>query len=154
MSNYSGLREGGKKGLTMQGGFQSRKDRQTLFAQRGQVPTDAAEENRPLGAAEGTGHFLLHFDHADIPFGKIVVKRNIQALQEEQDRLLVFAQSIQQVACRMLLGFATFALWSGDGRMHLISLCQQSQETETVQTDPKEVLEVSRARHWWKGLSP
>lgn len=75
----------------MQGGFQGRKDMQILFVQGRQIATNVAERNRALGAAEGTRNFLLHFDHADIPFGKAVVKWNVQALQEEQDRLPMLA---------------------------------------------------------------
>jgi hypothetical protein len=69
---------------------------------------------------------LLHFDHANISFGLVILKRNIRAFQEKQGGLLMFAQSIQQVAGGMLFGSATFALWGGEGWMHLISFIHQS----------------------------
>src|SRR5262249_29735399 len=115
---------------------------QALFAQGGEIATDAAEVSRTLGAPERARNFLLNFDHADISFCKVVVKRNLQALQEEQGSLLVFAQSIQQVACGMLFGSATLPLWGGQRWMDLIPFIQESQEASREASDL-----------WWRETS-
>jgi len=52
--------------MTTKGGLQSRQDRQTLFAQRGQVATNARKGVSESLTAEATGDLLLHFDHAKI----------------------------------------------------------------------------------------
>jgi hypothetical protein len=114
--------------LASQRRLQSRKDWQTLFAQTGQVASDASEGDGSLVTAKGSGNFLLNFHHPNIPFGKIVVKRNIQALQEEQDCLLVLAQAIQQIAGRVLFGFASFARRRWSTGMNLIALMQQREK--------------------------
>jgi hypothetical protein len=69
-----------------------------LFTQRGQIATNAAKGLGTSHAAEATGDLLLHFDHAQISLRQIVIKIYSKILQEGQDRLLVFAQAIKQIA--------------------------------------------------------
>jgi hypothetical protein len=45
---------------------------------------------------------LLDFDHAQIPFGLIVVKIYAQVFQEGPDGIEVFAQAIEEITCGML----------------------------------------------------
>ena len=47
---------------------------------------------------EAAGDFLLHFDHADITFGEVIVKGHREIFEEAQDLLLPLGQSIQQSA--------------------------------------------------------
>lgn len=114
--------------MTKQGGLQSRKQVQALFAQGGERASNPAEVNRASRTAEGARHLLLDFEHAQIAFGQIVVERNVQTLHEEQGSLLMFAQSIQQIAARMLFGSASFSLWAGKRRMPQISFIKHGKE--------------------------
>ncbi len=68
--------------MTTKSGLQSRQQRQALFAQRGQIAANAAQGLGTSHATESTGDLLLHFDHAKIPLGKIVVKIHPQIFQE------------------------------------------------------------------------
>src|SRR5260221_1772981 len=82
-----------------------------MVTQRGQVAPKAAKGFSSSKAAEATGDLLLHFDHPKISLGQIVIKIHPQILQEGQDRLLAFAQPIQQIA-----GGTLFASPSCSGR--------------------------------------
>src|SRR5260221_13302945 len=97
--------------MTRKSGLQTRQQRHVLFAQRGQVAPNAAKGFSSSSAAEATGDLLLHFDHPKISLGQIVIKILPQILQEGQDRLLAFAQPIQQIA-----GGTLFASPSCSGR--------------------------------------
>jgi hypothetical protein len=92
--------------MTTKGGLQRRQQRQTLFAQRGQVATNARKGLSESLAAEAAGDFLLHLDHAKISLGQISVKIYPQILQEGEDSFLLFAQAIEQIA-RVTLFAAT-----------------------------------------------
>ena len=80
--------------MTSKSGLQSRQQRHALFAQRGQIAANARKALRSRTAAEAAGDLLLHFDHAQIALGQIVIKIHAEVFQEEQDRLLVFTQPI------------------------------------------------------------
>ena len=84
--------------MTAKSGLQSRQQRHALFAQRGHIAANARKGLRSRTAAEAPGDLLLHFDHAQIALRQIVIKIHAEVFQEEQDRLLVFAQPIQQIA--------------------------------------------------------
>ena len=84
--------------------------------------------DRAFGATKGARHFLLHFDHAKISLGEVVVKRHTQVLQEEQEGVLMFAQPVQQIPGGMLFAFAAFAFWGRGAWMRLIPFGEQSQE--------------------------
>ncbi len=58
--------------MTRKGGLQRRQQRQTLFAQRGQITANASKGLSTSEAAEAAGDFLLHLDHAKISLGQII----------------------------------------------------------------------------------
>src|SRR5512140_491962 len=82
--------------MTTKSGLQSRQQRQTLFAQRGQITTNASKGLSESLAAEAAGDFLLHLDHPKISLSEIIVKIHPQILQEVEDGFLMFAQAIEQ----------------------------------------------------------
>src|SRR2546423_1156681 len=102
--------------MTTKGGLQSRQDRQTLFAQRGQVATNARKGVSESLTAEATGDLLLHFDHAQISLSQIVVKIYPQILQEGEHGFLLFAQAIEQIARGTLCASPALASRSGGPR--------------------------------------
>ena len=75
-----------------------------MFAQGGQIATNAAKGLGPSDSAEATGNLLLHFDHAQIALGQIVVKIDAQIFQKAEKGVLVFAQPIKQIADGTLFG--------------------------------------------------
>ena len=115
--------------MTTESGLQSRQQRHALFAQRGQIAANARKGFRSRHAAEAAGDLLLHLDHAQIALRQIVIKIHAEVFQEAQDRLLVFAQPIQQIAGGTL--FAAPACARGRQwrmRMQPISFIEQFQE--------------------------
>ena len=88
--------------MTTQSRLQSRQQRKTLFAQGRQIATNTAKRLCSRQTAEAARHLLLHFEHAQIPLGQIVVKIHPQIFQEAEDRFLMFAQPVEQVACGTL----------------------------------------------------
>src|SRR6478672_8729204 len=88
--------------MPTQSRLQSRQERKTLFAQSGQIATNAAKSLCSGQTAEAARNLLLHFDHAKIALGQIVVKIHTQIFQEAEDGFLVFAQTIEQIACGTL----------------------------------------------------
>ena len=84
--------------MTEQGLFKSREQRHALLAQRRQVAADARKRLRTGSRTETAGDLLLHFDHAQIALGQIVVKRHREIVQEGQHRILVLGEAIEQVA--------------------------------------------------------
>ncbi len=60
--------------MTTKGGLQRRQQRQTLFAQGGQIAANASKGLSESFAAEAAGDFLLHLDHPQISLGQIIVK--------------------------------------------------------------------------------
>src|SRR5258708_4557968 len=88
--------------MTRQSGLQSWQERKPLFAQGRQIAPNAAKGLCSRQTAETARDLLLHFDHAQIALGQIVVKIYAQIFQEAEGRFLVFAQPIEQIACRTL----------------------------------------------------
>src|SRR5947209_8467070 len=88
--------------MTTQSRLQSRQQRKALFAQGRQIATNAAKSLCSRQTAEAARDLLLHFDHAKIPLGQIVVEIHTQIFQEAEDRFLVFAQTVEQIACGTL----------------------------------------------------
>src|SRR6266446_5454891 len=119
--NYSGPLERRNEGMTTKSGLQSRQQRQTLFAQGGQIASNAAKGLGTSEGAETAGNLLLHFDHAQIPFGQIVVKIDTKILQEAEDRFLVLAQPIKQIAGRTLFASTSCSRWGLSTRMGQIT---------------------------------
>src|SRR5215469_8659028 len=114
--------------MTTKSGLQSRQQRQTLFAQRGQIATNASKGPGESLAAEAAGDFLLHFDHAKIPLSQIVIKIHPQILQEGKDGLLLFAQAIKQIASGTLFASPSSTRRRNGTRMKPIPFREQFQE--------------------------
>jgi|GEM_PF-3291952 len=70
---------------------------QALFAQSGAVAADAAKVLRSLDAAEATGDLLLHFGHAQVPLGEVVVEGHGEVIEERRHRPPMPLQAIRQV---------------------------------------------------------
>ena len=114
--------------MTTKSGLQRRQQRQTLFAQRGQIAANASKGLSTCQAAEAAGDFLLHFDHAKISLGQIIVKIHPQILQEGEDGFLLFAQAIEQIARITLFAPPLFARGSRGPRVSLIPLIEQTEK--------------------------
>src|SRR5579875_1477571 len=114
--------------MTREGGLQSRQERKPLFAQGRQI---AANATKGLGSgqrAEAAGDLLLHFDHAQVALGLIVVKLDTQIFQKAEDGFLMFAQAIQQVAGRTLFDAPTASRWGGRSWGKLIGFLKHAQK--------------------------
>src|SRR6266568_3417931 len=114
--------------MTTKGGLQRRQHRQTLFAQGGQITTNARKGLGTSNATEAPGDLLLHFDHAKISLGQIVIKIHSKILQEGQDSLLTFAQPIKQIASSTLFVSPACSRRRNRMRMKPISFSEQFQE--------------------------
>src|SRR6266702_5882381 len=114
--------------MTTKGGLQRRQHRQTLFAQRGQVATNASKGVSESLATKAAGDFLLHLDHAQISFGEVIVKIHPQILQEGEDGLLLFAQAIEQIASVTLFAATPFPRGSCGPRVCLIPVIEQPEK--------------------------
>src|SRR5438067_8643887 len=114
--------------MTTQSGLQRRQQRQTLFAQGGQIATNARKSLSSNQAAEAPGDFLLHLDHAQISLGQIIVKIHPQILQEGEHGFLLFAQAIEQIARRTLFASSPLARRSRSPRVRLIPLIEQTEK--------------------------
>src|SRR6266446_5782519 len=88
--------------MTTQSRLQSRQQRKTLFAQGRQIATNTAKRLCSRQTAEAARDLLLHFDHAQIALGQIVVKIHPQIFQEAEDRFLMGAQPVEQITCGTL----------------------------------------------------
>jgi hypothetical protein len=81
--------------LAKQSGLQGRKQRQSLFAQGGQVAPNASKSLCASPRAEATGDLLLNFHHPQISLGQIVVERHtqiFQSLSSEKNRVSLVPQ--------------------------------------------------------------
>ncbi len=115
--------------MTTQRGLQRGEQVQALLAQGRQVAADATKGSRSRFAAEGAGDLLLDFDHPHIPLRLVIVKRHDEAVQEDQHRLLVIDQPVQQVARRTLFSTAFGAGRSLSGGRRRIRVCEERQRT-------------------------
>src|SRR2546427_9925762 len=114
--------------MTTKSGLQRRQQRPTLFAQRRQIAANASKGLSTSQAAEAAGDFSLHFDHAKISLGQIIVKIHPQILQEGEDGFLLFAQPIVQMARITLFAPPLFARGSRGPRLTLIPLIAESEQ--------------------------
>ena len=112
--------------MTTKSGVQSRQQRNALFAQSGQIATNAAKGLGTSDAAEAAGDLLLHFDHPKISLGQIVVKIHAKTFQEAEKGFLVFAQSIEQIAGGTLFGSSLFPRWGNSSWMSLVPFIKDS----------------------------
>src|SRR5579885_2078206 len=96
--------------MTIQSQSQSRKQRLSLFSERGEVAPDAAKVQGATPTAKTAGDLLLDFEHANIALSLRVVERHTQIVQKGQDRILMPGQPVEQIASGAL--FASSApLW-------------------------------------------
>jgi len=63
------------EGISLQSAPDIFQYRKSLFLKGGDVTSDPTKDFRSLLPSEGTGYFLLEFDHPDDPLGFIVGKR-------------------------------------------------------------------------------
>src|SRR6266699_3536698 len=109
-----------------QGLFQSSQYSQALLAQRREIASDAAEGHSTSRRAETARDLLLDLHHADIALREAVVERYGEVVQEQQHRLLVLGQAIEQIARRRLFAPTPSAgLWRWIRRVGLIAFGQQ-----------------------------
>ncbi len=103
--------------------FQSRKPRQSLFAQGREIAANATKGVGSRETAKAARNLLLHFDHAQISLSQIIVKGHRQVVHEGQDSVLLLAQAIQQVAGSTLFA-PSFGpqRWTQLGRLSGLSL--------------------------------
>jgi hypothetical protein len=92
--------------MTKQDVFQRVQQSQPLLSQGREVSSDATKGGSSDERAKAAGNLLLHFDHAQVPFSQVIIKRHRQVLHEGHHSVLLLAQAIQQVASNTL--FATF----------------------------------------------
>lgn len=88
--------------MTQQGVLESHQQRLALFAQSRQVTADATKDGDTMLGAKTARDLLLHFHHAQIPLGLIVVERHGKIRQEGQDLPCACREPIKQIAGRML----------------------------------------------------
>jgi hypothetical protein len=55
-----------------------------LLFNSGDKPSNAAEDISTFRASKAAGYFLLHFNHSDIPFSKVVIKRDNEIVYESK----------------------------------------------------------------------
>src|SRR5712691_996866 len=85
---------------------------ETLLAQRREIASDAAEGLSTSRRAEAAGNLLLDFDHPNIALREAVVERHGEVVQEQQHRILVLGQAIEQIArCRLFAPPFLACLW-------------------------------------------
>ncbi|EFH83052.1 hypothetical protein Krac_3965 [Ktedonobacter racemifer DSM 44963] len=90
--------------MTSKSLLQCSKDQHSLLAQRREVAANAAEADKAIGCAEAARDLLLDLDHAQVPFGLIVIKGHAEIQQEAQHASLAGRETVQQVTCRALFG--------------------------------------------------
>src|SRR5260370_8696442 len=106
--------------------FQGGQHSETLLAQRREIASDAAESHSDSRRAKTAGDLLLDLHHPDIELREAVVERHGEVVQEQQYRLLVRRQTIEQIAGRRLFAPTPSAdLWWRIRRVGLIALSQQ-----------------------------
>ena len=99
-----------KNGMARESMSKCREQCDPLLAQGRQVRADATEHHHPNFRAETAGDLLLHFDHAQISLGLVVVKGHRKIVQEPQHGPLALREAIQQIASRALFGSPRFSL--------------------------------------------
>src|SRR5258708_28974073 len=106
--------------------FQGGQQSETLLEQRREIASDAAEGHSASRRAKTAGDLLLDLHHPDIALREAVVERHGEVVQEQQYRLLVRRQTIEQIAGRRLFAPTPSAdLWWRIRRVGLIALTPQ-----------------------------
>ena len=96
---------------------------QAVFSSGGYIAADGEKALGALHGSEAAGDLLLHLDHADILFGKIVGEGDARVVQKRQHPGFVLLQAVEQVL-RFCLFFSSafFLLWGRGG----LGVCQAS----------------------------
>lgn len=85
------------KGITAESGDDCGEDRKSIFAGSRDIAADGKEALGTPDCSKGTGDFLFYLDHADILFGAVIGKGDIEVVKESHyPRFMVF-QAIQEV---------------------------------------------------------
>src|SRR5512142_3308716 len=116
--------------MTTQSRLQSWQERKPLFAQGRQIATNTAKRLGTGQTAEAARHLLLYFEHAKIPLGQIVVKIHPQIFQEAEDRFLLFAHTVEQIACGTLFDSPLGPRWGRRSWSDLITFIKQAEKCE------------------------
>src|SRR5258706_5271724 len=106
--------------MTRQSHLQRRQERKPLFAQGRQIATNPAKGADTRQAAKTPGDLLLHFEHAQIALGQIVVKVHPQILQETEDHWLMSAHAVEQITDDTLFDASLGARQDGGSRRETI----------------------------------
>ncbi len=114
--------------MTPKGSLQRGQQRQTLFAECGQVAANARKGVSTRHAAKAAGDLLLHLDHAQIPLSQVVVKIHAQIFQKAEDGFLVDAQAVKQISGGTLWAAALFPRGSRGSGSEAIPFIEQAQE--------------------------
>jgi hypothetical protein len=114
--------------MTTQSDLQSWQERKILFTQARQITPNAAKGDCSCQATEAAGGLLLHFDHAQVALGQIVVKLYAQIFQKAEDGFLMLAQAIEQIASGTLFGASLRARWGRRSGRHVIGFIQHMEK--------------------------
>lgn len=114
--------------MAREGSLQSRKQRDALFAQGRQVPTDTTKRISASPTAETPRNLLLELDHAHIPLRQIVVKIHTEIFQEAEKGLLVSAQAIEQIPGGTLFASTPCPGWGGGSWVGQIAFVKQGEK--------------------------
>src|SRR5439155_22043167 len=105
---------------------------QVVFAQSGDVASNASVATGAVEGAKATGDLDSDLHHAESPFGLVVGKGQLQCPQESENGLFVALQTIQQVLSFGLLAAFHGPLLKREGialrparRMRRYCFCQQ-----------------------------
>lgn len=104
-----------------QGLLQCRKQRKTLFFQRGEGTSKATNIPGALPTAKTARHVLLNLDHANIALGLRMVKGHVQVHQESLHGVFAFDEASEEIAGSALFaasapGFACGLRWGRSGQ--------------------------------------
>ena len=83
-----------------------------LLAHGGQVATDGGGMHGAIPTAKAARDFLLHFEHTQVAFGQVVVKGDVEIIEEGQNLGALLVKPLGQIAGFRLFGAALYvATW-------------------------------------------
>ena len=74
----------------------------------GDVTADLAKDLSPFIGTERARHFLFEFDHAQVPFSLIIIKRHLKIVHKGQNSGFVAVQTVKEIFGRALFRSAPF----------------------------------------------
>ena len=95
---------GRNKGVAIKSIPDGLKDIFGMLTGRGNIAANTAKSLRTLQRSEAAGHLLFDFDHPDIPFPLVVVKRHTKVVHERQHLPFEVVKPHRQVQRRRLFG--------------------------------------------------